>query len=182
MAKLGIFLADGCEEIEALSVVDLCRRAGLDITMISVTGDLNITGSHKIKFQAETLFSEIDFDTLDGVVLPGGMPGTNHLKAHEGVNRVIQEFASQKKLVAAICAAPSVLGEAGLLSGEQATCHPGFESSLEGAEVVTAVPAVRSGCFITSRGMGTSVDFGLEIIRYFTDENTVYETRKHLVW
>lgn len=182
MSKIGIFLSDGCEEIEALAVVDIMRRAKIEITMISVTGKKTITGSHNIVFQAETLFEDVYFDELDGIVLPGGMPGTNHLKAHEGVNRIVKSFAENHKLVAAICAAPSVLGEAGILNGKEATCHPGFEPALQGAEVVTGVPAVRSDNIITSRGMGTAVDFALEIVRYFKDDAAVYEARKHLVY
>lgn len=182
MDAIGIFLADGCEEIEALAVVDVLRRAEITIRMISVTGDLEITGSHKIRFFAEELFQDVDFSALSGVVLPGGMPGTNHLKAHEGVDRMIREFASAGKLVAAICAAPSVLGEAGLLKDKEATCHPGFEPALAGATAVTSVPAVTSGNIITSRGMGTAIDFALEIVRYLKDDAAVYETRKHLVW
>ncbi len=182
MSKIAIFLADGCEEIEALTVVDVMRRADIEIVMVSVTGQLSINGSHKIRFEAEQLFDETDFDSLDGVVLPGGLVGTNHLKEHAGVNRIIKKFADDKKLVAAICAAPSVLGAAGILEGKEATCHPGFENALTGAEIVTGVPAVRDKNIITSRGMGTAIDFALEIVRFFRDDKAVYQVRKHLVF
>ncbi len=182
MKKIGILLADGCEEIEALTVVDVMRRAKLEIQLISITGELRIHGSRQIHFLAEKLFEETDFDSLDGIVLPGGMPGTNHLKEHEGVLRLIKKFAAEQKLVAAICAAPSILGAAGLLEGKEATCHPGFESSLAGAEVVTGVTVVVSQNIITSRGMGTAIDFALAIVRYLSDEKTVYEVKKHLVY
>lgn len=183
MSKIGIFLSDGCEEVEALCTVDVMRRAKIDIVLISVTGNKEITGSRNIRFMAEELFEDVDFGGLDGVVLPGGMPGTKNLQAHEGVNRIIKKYAAEQKLVAAICAAPSVLGAAGLLEGKEATCHPGFESALTGAkEVVTGVTVVRDGNIITSRGMGTTIDFALEIARYFKDDATVYEVKKHLVY
>ncbi len=182
MSKIGIFLADSCEEIEALTVVDTLRRAKMEIEMISITGKKEITGSHNIVFFAEKLFEEVDFSTLDGVVLPGGMPGTLHLGEHEGVNRIIKEFHKDGKMVAAICAAPSVLGAAGLLEGKQATCHPGFEEKLIGATPTTALPVVRDGNIITSRGMGTALEFALAIVRYFGDDALVMDVRKHLVY
>ena len=119
MSKLGIFMADGCEEIEGLTVVDLVRRAGIEIEMISVNGKKSVTGSHKITFQTDIDKADADYTSYDGIVLPGGMPGTTHLMEDETVNRVIREFASEGKLVAAICAAPSVLGNAGLLAGDR---------------------------------------------------------------
>ena len=145
MHKIGIFLADSCEEIEALTVVDMFRRAKMEIVMISITGKKTITGSHNIVFQADALFEEIDFDALEGIVLPGGMPGTLHLGEHAGVIEIVQKFAGEGKLVAAICAAPSVLGKAEVLKGKNATCHPGFEEKLTGAVASTATPVVRDG-------------------------------------
>lgn len=182
MKKIGIFLADSCEEIEALTVVDIVRRAKFEIVLISVTGKKEITGSHNIHFQAEELAEEVDYDALDGIVLPGGMPGTTHLLEHAKVNEVIRKFASDGKLVAAICAAPSVLGAAGLLEGKHATCHPGWEEKLTGAIVNTTDTVVRDGNIITSRGMGTAVDFGLAIASYFTDEATVEHVKAGLVY
>lgn len=181
MNKIGIFFADGCEEIEGLSVVDICRRADLEIQTISIMGKPQVTGSHNITFQTDTVFEEVDFETLDGVILPGGMPGTLHLKDHEGVQRIICEFAKDKKLVAAICAAPSVLGEAGLLEGKKAVCHVGFEDKLLGAEV-SFENVMRDGNIITSRGMGTAFDFGLEIVRYFKDEAVVEDVKSHMIY
>lgn len=181
MNKIGIFFADGCEEIEGLSVVDICRRADLEIQTISIMGKPQVTGSHNITFQTDTVFEEVDFETLDGVILPGGMPGTLHLKDHEGVQRIIREFAKDKKLVAAICAAPSVLGEAGLLEGKKAVCHVGFEDKLLGAEV-SFEHVMRDGNIITSRGMGTAFDFGLEIVRYFKDEAVVEDVKLHMIY
>lgn len=181
MSKVGIFFADGCEEIEGLSVVDICRRADLEIVTISIMGKAEVIGSHSISFSTDAVFEEVDFEELDGVILPGGMPGTLHLGEHEGVNRIIKKFAQEGKMVAAICAAPSVLGAAGILQGKTASCHPGFEEKLTGANVIFETVAV-DGNVITSRGMGTAFDFGLAIVGYFKDEAVVEDVRLHMVY
>lgn len=181
MSKIGIFMADGCEEIEGLTVVDIARRAGLEIDMISIMGRTEVTGSHGIRFQTETTKEEANFADYDGIVLPGGMPGTVRLGEDAKVGEIIRQFASEGKLVAAICAAPSVLGQAGLLEGKRATCHPGFEEKLTGAEFV-AEPAVADANIITSRGMGTAVAFALEIVRYFMDDAAVEKVCTGLVY
>lgn len=181
MSKIGIFMADGCEEIEGLAVVDVVRRAKQEIIMISITGKREVTGSHNITFLADALASEVDYDALDGIVLPGGMPGTKNLGADETVNRVICVFAEAGKLVCAICAAPSVLGAAGLLQDKRATCHPGFEEKLTGATFL-AEEVVIDGNIITSRGMGTAIPFALEIVRRLCDDTTVDEIRTALVY
>lgn len=181
MSKIGIFMANGCEEIEGLTVVDMARRAGIEIEMISITDDLKVTSSHSVTFLADTTKEKADYDSYDGIVLPGGMPGTTNLGADETVDRVIREFAVQDKMVAAICAAPSVLGLAGLLEGRKATCHPGFEEKLLGAEWAEQ-PVVVDGNVITSRGMGTAIEFGTEIVRYFTDDATVEKIHGGLVY
>jgi 4-methyl-5(b-hydroxyethyl)-thiazole monophosphate biosynthesis len=181
MKKIGIFMADGCEEIEGLTVVDIVRRAGFEILTISIMGKPEVTGSHNITFQTDAVSSEVNYDELDGIVLPGGMPGTLKLGEDETVNQVIKKFASEDKLVAAICAAPSVLGAAGILNERKATAHPGFEEKLTGAEVVYENVAV-DGNVITSRGMGTAIDFALAIAEYFTDEETVAKVVQGLVY
>ena len=119
MNKIGIFMADGCEEIEGLTVVDIVRRAGIHITTISISDKKEVAGAHGITFLADAKKDEVDFSTLDGIVLPGGMPGTTNLGADETVDKVIREFAAGGKLVAAICAAPSVLGQAQAVEWEQ---------------------------------------------------------------
>ena len=176
MSKLGIFMADGCEEIEGLTVVDLVRRAGIEIEMISVSGEKNVTGSHKIAFQTDA-----DFASYDGIVLPGGMPGTTHLMEDETVNRVIKEFAQDGKLVAAICAAPSVLGNAGLLEGKTATCYPGVEGKLTGANFVTNSVA-KDGNIITSRGLGTAIDFAAEIVAYLNGKIVADKLKTSIIY
>ena len=151
MSRLGIFFADGCEEIEGLAVVDIIRRAKMDITTISITGKKEVTGSHQITFLTDALFEDVDFPELDGIILPGGMPGTLNLGAHAGVTAQVKAFAEAGKLVCAICAAPSVLGACGILNGKKATCHPGFEEKLTGASV-SYDNVVTDGNVITSRG------------------------------
>ncbi|MGN0414321.1 MAG: DJ-1 family glyoxalase III [Agathobacter sp.] len=181
MSKIGIFMADGCEEIEGLTVVDIVRRAKFEIDTISITGKKEVTSSHNVTFLTDTTAEETDFTSYDGIVLPGGMPGTIHLGENEIVNRVIREFAAEGKLVAAICAAPSVLGQAGILEGRNATCHPGFEDKLLGANVKFE-PVVCDGNVITSRGMGTAIPFALEIVRYFLDDAAVEHVKTGLVY
>lgn len=179
--KLGIFVANGCEEVEALTVVDILRRGDVDITMISITDVAEVTSSRQIRFHTDTVKSAVTFGKLDGIILPGGMPGTLNLKDDETVQQVIRDFAEEGKLVAAICAAPHVLGLAGLLKGKKATCHPGFEEQLLGAEV-SEEPVVVDGNIITSRGMGTAIPFGLAILEYVKDAETVAEVRRGLVY
>lgn len=181
MSKLGIFMADGCEEIEGLTVVDLVRRAGIEIEMISVSGEKNVTGSHKIAFQTDVSKADADYASYDGIVLPGGMPGTTHLMEDDTVNRVIKEFATSGKLVAAICAAPSVLGNAGLLEGKKATCYPGVESKLTGADFVTD-PVAKDGNIITSRGLGTAIEFAAEIVAYLIDADAAKSLKESIVY
>ena len=176
-----IFLADGFEEIEGLTVVDMFRRAGIPIQTVSISDSLTVTGSHDIKVQADCLLKDFDFNTVEMLILPGGMPGTVHLGEDDTVSQVIREFAKEGKLVAAICAAPSVLGQAGILNGKKAACHPGFEEKLTGAEVFFS-PVVCDGNVITSRGMGTAVPFGLAVARYFTDDATIEHVKAGLVY
>jgi len=182
MKKLGIFMADGCEMIEGLAVVDVVRRTGeMEITTISITDSKQVTSSHNVTFLTDTLAAEVNFDELDGIILPGGMPGTLNLGADEKVNAVIKKFASEGKLVAAICAAPSVLGTAGILEGRHATCHPGFEEKLIGAECLEDAVVI-DGHIITSRGMGTAVDFGLAIIWHLLGDEAVEKVKKGIVY
>ena len=163
MSKVYIFLADGFEEIEALTVVDLLRRARIDISMISITGNIKVTGSHSIGVMADALFEDTDFNDADLLVLPGGMPGTAHLMEHKGLDILLGEFHKKNKNIAAICAAPSVLAAKGILTGKRATCYPGFESKMTGS-IVEDTDVVEDGNIITSRGVGAAINFSLSII------------------
>ena len=141
MAKIYVFLADGCEEIEALTPVDLLRRAGEDVCTVSIMGRKEVTGSHKITILADETIEEGEFDDGDMLVLPGGMPGTLNLAGNETLAALIRSYDDQGKKLAAICAAPSILGVMGILKDKNAVCFPGFEEKLAGANVLD-VPAV----------------------------------------
>ncbi len=181
MSKLCIFMADGVEEVEALAVVDLVRRAGIDIDMVSIMGKSRIEGSHKILIEADRLLEDMDPSDYDGLICPGGLKGTNNLKADKRVAELIVKFKDEGKLTAAICAAPTVLGAAGILEGKNATCYPGMEDGLTGANKLTD-KVVCDGTIITSRGMGTAIDFGLAIVEYFKDEKAANELAEKIVY
>ena len=129
--KVCVFLADGFEEIEGLTVVDILRRAGVDTVMMSVTGEKMIRGSHGISVEADCLFDGSEADGADMLVLPGGMPGTLTLQQHSGLNALLRSFDERGKNIAAICAAPSILGGLGMLRGRKACSYPSFEDKLE---------------------------------------------------
>ncbi len=176
-----VFLADGFEEIEGLTVVDLLRRAGITVTMVSITGEYTIHGAHAIDVQADKLFEEVDYGELDMAVLPGGMPGTLHLKEHDGVKKVLEQYHAEKKYIAAICAAPSVLGKYGILKGRKATSYPGFEEALEGA-IYLYDEVVADDFVITSRGMGTAIAFSLKLIEKLTDTQKAQEIGESIIY
>jgi 4-methyl-5(b-hydroxyethyl)-thiazole monophosphate biosynthesis len=160
--KIFIFLADGFEEIEAISTIDILRRGELDVTTVSIMGKKPVTGAHNITVVADQLFEETDFSDGEMLVLPGGMPGASNLNAHEELKSLIKQYAATKK-IAAICAAPLVLGGLGLLQGKNATAYPGFENTLIGADFIED-KVVQDGNIITGRGPGFAFDFGLAIV------------------
>lgn len=181
MIKVSVLLADGFEELEALTVVDLLRRAKIYVGTVSITEEYIVHGAHGINVQTEDLFEEVDFADVDVLVLPGGMPGTTHLKEHEGVRRVVTEFAENGKKVAAICAAPTVLGDLGLLKGKRITCYPSVEPEIQGA-VLTRTPVAADGNIITSRGVGTAIDFALELISILVGKDKALEIAESIVY
>ena len=164
-------MADGTEEVEALTVVDLLRRAKVNVITVSIMGRKQIVSSHKIGIEADELYGESDYADGDMIVLPGGMPGTTHLKNHEELRKVLFAYKEAGKYLAAICAAPSVFGWNGMLEGKKAICYPGFEEELKGAEVTNS-PVVTDGQFITSKGLGTAIDFSLELVRLLVNQET----------
>ena len=163
LEKVYQLIEDGCEMVEAMAVVDVLRRAGIDTVTVSVNGKHEVLSSHKVVLGADTLFEENDYEDADVLFLPGGMPGTRNLEAHQGLVSLLKQHNAQEKLLAAICAAPSVYGHLGFLNGKKAPCYPGFEKALLGAEYVPD-RVVKDGNIITSRGMGTAIDLGLRLV------------------
>lgn len=174
--KAIVFLADGFEECEGLIVVDILRRAGVDTVMASAMEGLLIDSSRHIKVMADAMAADIDYDTADLVVLPGGRLGTENLGANDIVTEKCREFAASKH-VAAICAAPSLLASLGLLKGKKATCHPDFEGQMDGAEL-TGESVVTDGNIITGQGLGASFDFAFELVRILVGEETVEQIKR----
>lgn len=178
---IAVFFANGYEEIEALTVVDLTRRAGIETWMVSITEEKNVTGSHGITVSMDKTLKEIDFNEVEMIVLPGGMPGTLNLEACEPLMEKVKEFDKAGKYISAICAAPTVFGHLGLLNGRKACCYPDMEDGLVGAEVTYESTAV-SDHILTSRGMGTAIDFGLQIIARFQGREAADEMAKKIVY
>lgn len=161
--KVFIFLADGFEELEAIAPIDIFRRAGIDVTVISITNEKEVRGAHDITVFADSLFTETDFSKNDLLYLPGGMPGTKNLGEHDGLKELIVKQARENKKIAAICAAPSILGKLGLLNGREAICFPGFEDQLTGA-TLSKEKMVESGNFSTAMGAGVAIQFALKLV------------------
>ena len=161
--KIAVHLADGFEEIEAISIIDVLRRADINVIVVSVTGKLEVTGAHQLKVLADSLFENVNYNDLFMIVLPGGMPGASNLNTHAGLKAQIQRFNAENKPLAAICAAPLVFGSLGILEVKQAVCYPGFESYLNGAEIL-GVPVVESGNIITGSGPAAAMQFALKIV------------------
>ena len=170
MSQITIYLAEGFEEIEAVTIIDVLRRAGLNAVTVSITGGYFVNGAHNIQIKTDLLFEEVDFDKCKMIVLPGGMPGARNLNEHEGLKARIMEFHENDKLLGAICAAPLVFGNLGILMGKRAVCYPGFESFLQGADVMTN-PVLIDGNIITARGVGAALHFALEIVRILAGDD-----------
>lgn len=175
-----VHLADGFEEIEALTVVDVLRRANIAVKMVSIEQSKTVRGAHDIVVSADLLFQEADYDHCEMIVLPGGMPGTANLAKHEGLEKQLNAFAQSGKWLAAICAAPSVLGKLALLKGKHVTSYPGFENQLIGA-IYSEERVVRDGKLITSRGPGTAMEFSLELVTLLKNEQTAAALRNSMV-
>lgn len=181
MKKVSIFLAPGFEEVEALTPVDLLRRAGAQVTIVSIGEEKAVTGSHQITVTADKLFEEMDFSDQDMLILPGGQPGTNNLKACKKLRDLLENANKKEKLLAAICAAPTVFGDMGLLKGKKATCYPGCEDGLIGAEYMTD-RVVADGNITTSRGVGTAIPFALSLIEQLFGKEKSEEIRTSIVY
>lgn len=163
---LYMFLAEGFEETEAIGCLDIIRRAGIDIKTVSVCDEKEVRGSHGILVVSDLNKSEITTENVDGVILPGGMPGTLNLEKDETVSKFISYCSENNKMLAAICAAPMIFGKKGLLNEKSATCYPGFEEYLAGCEYKDE-HVVRCDNFITGKGAGAAMLFGAAIADYF---------------
>lgn len=174
------FLADGFEETEAIVPCDYLKRAGVEIQLVGVTGKV-VTGSHHIPVTCDITLDQVNLDQMEGILLPGGMPGTNNLYASEGVRNFIMFAVEQKLLIGAICAAPSVLGRMGVLRRHHATCFPGFENFLLDA-VVTQRPVTVDGNLITAKGAGVSLEYAYELTKYLKGETKAKEIAEQIQW
>ena len=180
MKTIFVFLAEGFEEIEALTPVDVLRRAGLSVQTVSIMDEQMVTGAHGVPVLADTMFAEIQPEDAEMILLPGGLPGATNLDAHDGLSRMILDFAATEKPLAAICAAPLVLGNRGLLQGKRATCYPGFETYLQGAEY-TAALVEKDGNIITGKGPGAAMEFAFAIVEKYCGIDKVNELKQGMM-
>ena len=178
--KAVVFLADGFEECEALIVVDILRRAGVETIMASAMDEIQVDSSRHIKVLADAFADEVDYESADLIVLPGGRLGVDNLSKRAIVKEKCREFAADK-YVAAICAAPSLLAELGLLEGKKATCHPDVEGEMPGA-ILTRESAAIDGNIITGQALGASFDFAFELVRILVGGEKAEQIRKAICY
>lgn len=177
MKKVALLLAEGFEEVEALTPADLLRRAGIEVLLTGVT-DSSVRGGHDITVEADVTLDELDPEGLDGIILPGGMPGASHIAASPQAMKLIKRVYNDSEMVAAICAAPAVvLGAAGLLEGREYTCYPGFEAKVKGARY-SKDRVVKDSNVITACGVGAAAEFGLALIEYLAGKEKAREIKE----
>lgn len=181
MAKVYEFLATGFEDIEALIPLDIMRRAGVDFKTVSITGDLYVESAHGISIKADMLIEDADMSDADLIMLPGGLPGATNLNAHNGVKKAIIEQNARGKMIGAICAAPMVLGGIGLLQGRRATCYPGFEKYLEGAEYTHELCTV-DGNITTGEGPAAALPYAYTLLAALTDRQTADQVAEGMMY
>lgn len=180
--KILVFLADGFEEVEALTVVNYLRRTDIDVDTVSITEDKEVKGAHDIIVTADKKISDLKHPQIyDGVVIPGGMPGATNLRDNSEVVEIVKEFNKVKKLIAAICAGPIVLEKAGIIGGVNLTSYPGFEDQLEGCKYCED-SVVRDGHIITARGPSIAEDFVIEIIDYLLGQGKINELKESILY
>ena len=180
MKTIFVFLAEGFEEIEALTPIDVLRRAGLNVQTVSVMEGQTVAGAHGVPVVADRMFADIRLEDAEMLLLPGGLPGATNLDAHQGLSDMIMAFAAEEKPLAAICAAPLVFGNRGLLQGKKATCYPGFDTYLTGAEYTAALVEV-DGNYITGKGPGAAMDFAFAIVEKYCGLEKVNELKQGMM-
>lgn len=182
MAKVYVFLANGFEDIEALAPIDILRRGGMEVTTVSIHDSNIVTSAHEVSIIADTTFDQVgSFEDADLLILPGGMPGAQNLKDHQGLSEVILRHNERGGLLGAICAAPMILGGLGLLRGRRATCYPGFEAFLEDADYTAELVTV-DGNITTGKGPGAAMAFGYQLLSHFTDNTTVTALQQGMMY
>ncbi len=181
MSKVYLFLADGFEEVEGLTVVDLLRRAGVTVTTVSIDDDLSVLGSNNITVQADIFLEDCNFADADMLILPGGGLGTDNLESCKPLCKQLVKFSDQGGKIAAICAAPRIFAKLGLLEGKKATCYPSVMEMLKGAQALTDSVVV-DGNITTSRGVGTAIDFALELITQLCGSSKADEIAHEVVY
>jgi 4-methyl-5(b-hydroxyethyl)-thiazole monophosphate biosynthesis len=181
MKNIAVHIAEGFEEIEAVSIIDVLRRAEFKVIIVSISEEINVTGSHGIKIFADQLFKDVDYSEIDMILLPGGMPGATNLQEHLGLREQILNFNESGKALGAICAAPLVFGNLGILKTKKATCYPGFENQLHGA-VVTGDNVVITDNIITGKGAGVAIEFALAIVEKFKGKEFANALAKKMIF
>lgn len=176
-----MLFATGFEEVEALMTVDLLRRAEIDVKLVSTSGDSEVCGSHNISVGMDLSLDQVSLMQTDAIIIPGGMPGTLNLGADVAVTGALKKMHRDGKIVAAICAAPSILGKCDILQGLKATCYPGYENKLGGATFVDEAVVVDKNV-VTSRGLGTSMEFGFKLIEILVSKEKAQEIRQQIVF
>jgi len=180
MAKVYVMIADGTEEVECLAVLDILKRAGMDVILVAAKDSKNVITSHHVRIEADGIAAEIDFSDADAIFVPGGMPGSEHLSNCEPLIAALHQADRESRRIAAICAAPAVvLGRHGFLAGRTATCYPGFESELNGA-AYTSQGVITDGNITTARGVGFAIDLGLELVRLLVDDEAAANIKKQI--
>ena len=180
MARVLVPLADGFEEVEAITVVDLLRRAGIEVCTAGLAGR-SVTGSHDIRVEADTTLDAVRDTEYDMIVLPGGMPGAQRLREDARIRKLLVDHARDGHYTAAICAAPSVLASLGLLDGKTATSFPGFlDPAATPGLSLSSAPVVVDGRVVTSRSAGTALDFALSLIELLSSRKTRDEVEARL--
>lgn len=181
MKRAVMLFAEGFETVEALMAVDILRRGGVEVTMASINEEDYVVSSHKVRVEMDAVLGEVDMMEYDAIILPGGMPGTLHLGESEAVKKAVLAMNDAGKLVAAICAAPGVLGKYGLLEGKKACSYPDHEGNLKGA-FVSREPVVVDGNIVTSRGLGTAMEFALKLLELLDSREKADQIRQAIVY